>query len=70
MPNTAEQIASMVDMLPDSDQHFALEFMKKLVLAWDPDYIRSTMLEKESMEAGYSEILRGEGIMHNDIKWD
>ena len=35
MSAIAMDIARMVDMLPESDQQFAREFVKKLVLAWD-----------------------------------
>ena len=42
MSSTAINIARMVDMLPESDQLFAQEFIKKLVLAWDPDFTKAT----------------------------
>lgn len=29
-----------MEILPESDQNFALEFIKKLVLACDPDYTK------------------------------
>lgn len=29
-------------MLPEADQTFACEFIKKLVLAWDPDFTKLT----------------------------
>ena len=41
MSAIAMDIARMVDMLPESDQQFAREFVKKLVLAWDPDLYKS-----------------------------
>lgn len=34
MGNTAQAIASMVDILPESDQMLAYEVIKKLVLVW------------------------------------
>ena len=40
MGNTAIQVAEMIDMLPDSEQLFALEFVKRLVQAWDPDFTK------------------------------
>ena len=44
-------IARMVDMLPESDQLFAQEFVKKLVLAWDPDFTKVTPEERAMIEA-------------------
>lgn len=35
MAPIAQQIAQMVDMLPETDQTLALELVKKLVLAWE-----------------------------------
>ena len=40
MAPISQQIAQMVDMLPETDQTLAFELVKKLVLAWDPDYTR------------------------------
>ena len=37
MAPIAQQIASMVEMLPEADQALAYTLVKKLVLAWDPD---------------------------------
>ena len=50
MSSTAMNIARMVDMLPESDQLFAQEFIRKLVLAWDPDFTKATPEEMKSME--------------------
>ena len=42
MAPIAQQIADMVDMLPTEDQALAFELVKKLVLAWDPDFTKTT----------------------------
>ena len=34
MSNMAMEAARLMDMLPESDQNFAYEFIKKLVRAW------------------------------------
>ena len=53
-------------MLPVEDQRFAYEFVKKLVLAWDPDYTKVTPEEalrlKAAEESGY--------VLDDDIDWD
>ena len=41
----SEQVAQFVDMLPSNEQLFALEFIKRLVLAWDPDFTKVTAQE-------------------------
>lgn len=49
MAPKAQQIAEMVDMLPEQDQELAFELVKKLVLAWDPDFTKLTTAEKKSL---------------------
>jgi len=59
MAPIAQQIAQMVDMLPETDQTLALELVKKLVLAWDPDYTRATPSEDAAMEQAVRESGKG-----------
>lgn len=40
----------MVDMLPAEDQRLAYELVKKLVLAWDPDFTKVTTGERERID--------------------
>ena len=35
MSTTTKQAIDLMEILPESEQNFALEFIKKLVLAWD-----------------------------------
>ena len=60
------QISEMIDMLPDSDKDLAYELIKKLVLAWDPDFTKVTPKERKEIEeaeqSGY--------ISANEIDWD
>lgn len=51
MSNTVMEAAKLMDMLPESEQSFAFEFIKKLVLAWDPDFTRLTEGEAEQLRA-------------------
>lgn len=50
MTAIAVQIARMVDMLPAEDQRLAYELVKKLVLAWDPDFTKVTPGERERID--------------------
>ena len=58
--------AKMMEMLPESDKSFAYEFIKKLVLAWDPDFTKVTPDEalqiREAEQSGF--------INESDIDWD
>lgn len=46
MSAATKEAINLMEILPESDQNFALEFIKKLVLAWDPDYTKVTPAEK------------------------
>lgn len=51
MSDTVREAARLMALLPESDQHFAYEFIRKLVLAWDPDFTRLTAEEAARVEA-------------------
>jgi len=66
MSTLAKNTAKMIDMLPEDDQRFAFEFVKKLVLAWDPNFTKVTPDEAkriaEAEESGF--------VAESDIDWD
>jgi len=43
-------VAQFVEMLPEYEQLFALKFVKRLVLAWDPDFTKVTAREAARAE--------------------
>lgn len=45
----------------------ALEFIKKLVLAWDPDFTKLTPAERASLEEAMAD---PETVSHDEIDWD
>ncbi|MBQ8003526.1 MAG: hypothetical protein IJ299_00300 [Oscillospiraceae bacterium] len=66
MSNVAMEAARLIDMLPESDKNFAYEFIKKLVMAWDPDFTKTTQEEALAIEsAGKSGF-----IDESEIDWD
>ncbi len=65
MSETTQQIADMLDMLPSEEQQFALEVMKKLVLAWDPDFTKLTADEARRLDASDKE----DGVPLDAIDW-
>ena len=42
MSDIAMDATRLLEMLPESEEHFAYELIKKLVRAWDPDFTRLT----------------------------
>lgn len=70
MGNTAQAIASMVDILPENDQHLAYELVKKLVLAWDPDFTKVTQEEAKQLEEAERNFENGDTVSMDEINWD
>lgn len=70
MSTATKQAIDLLELLPEKDQKFALEFIKKLVIAWDPDYTKVTPAERAELERAQKEIENGETISHDAINWD
>ncbi len=70
MSGAVKEAVSLMEVLPESDQNFALEFIKKLVLAWDPDYTKVTSAEKKALEEAEKDILENRMVSHDAINWD
>jgi predicted transcriptional regulator len=63
----AQEIANMIDMLPEGEQNLAYEVMRRMVLAWDPDFTKATPADIAAMERGLADYARGEAIRLEDI---
>jgi len=66
MSEIAMDAARLMNMLPESDQSFAYEFIKKLVLAWDPDFTKLTPEEARRLK----EAEAGEFFDESEIDWE
>ena len=66
MTSIAMDAARLIDMLPDEDKALAYTFVKKLVLAWDPDFTKLTPQEKMALDEAEND----EFIDEADIDWD
>lgn len=67
MSEKTMQIAEMIDMLPEQDQILAFDLIKKLVLAWDPDFTKVTPQERKALEEAEAD---PEVFTDSDINWD
>ena len=70
MSPKTKDIINLIDMLPDNEQDLAFELIKRMVLAWDPDFTKVTPAEKEVLEQIEKEISLGEYVREDDINWD
>ena len=46
------------------------QFIKKLVLAWDPDYTKLTREEAQQLDNSLREMANGEYVSHDDMDWE
>ena len=70
MSELAQKTATMLDMLPINEQQLAYEMLKRIVLAWDPDFTKLTPAEAEALREAEAEIARGETVSDDAIDWD
>lgn len=67
MSEMVKEAAELMELLPDSDKNFALQMIKKLVLAWDPDFTKLTPKERRELEEARAE---AETVSHDEINWE
>ena len=60
------QIAEMIDMLPEKEQELACEMVKRIVLAWDPDFTKVTSAEEKQLD----EAEKSGYVDDGDVDWD
>lgn len=66
MSSIVIEAARLMDALPEEDKIFAYEFIKKLVLAWDPDFTKVTDEEAKKIE-----MAENSGFVDEDeIDWE
>ena len=69
MTQVVQESVKMLEMLPESEREFASQFIKRLVLAWDPDFTKLTPEERKRLEAAEQRIDSGEYVKDNEINW-
>ena len=52
------------------EQKLAYELMRRIVLAWDPDFTKLTPDEADRLNEAEKEIERGEVVSDSEIDWD
>jgi hypothetical protein len=57
-------------MLPQKEQDFACEMLRKIVLAWDPDFTRLTPEETRRLKTGRQQLAAGNYLRDHEVDWD
>lgn len=61
------QTAELLDILPDEDISIVNALIKKLVIAWDPDFTKVTARERELLEKSDSEMKNSDFVSEEDF---
>ena len=70
MSVAVKEAIGLLEVLPEEEQNFALEIIKKLVIAWDPDFTKLTPSERAELEEAENDIAENGTIPHEAINWD
>lgn len=66
MTETAKKAAELIEYLPEREQMIVYEFIKKMVLEWDPDYTKLSASEVNDLR----EAMHGEYVDDSEMDWD
>jgi len=64
------EITTMLEMLPQQEQDFACEVVRKLIIAWDSDFTKLTAHEAVELKLAHIQAAKGEVFADNDIDWN
>lgn len=70
MTQMVQESVRMLEMLPESEQEFVNQFIKRIVLAWDPEFTKLTLEERKRLEDAEQRIDSGDYVRDSDIDWD
>lgn len=67
MSDKTREMFQLVDMLPETEKDLINEMIKRVVLAWDPDFTKVTAQERADMESADKDLENGEYVSHEDV---
>ena len=67
MSDKTREMFQLVDMLPETEKDLINEMIKRVVLAWDPDFTKVTAQERADMESAETDLENGEYVSHEDV---
>ena len=67
MSERTKEMFQLVDMLPESEQNFINEMIKRVFLTWGPDFTKVTDDERQRISQAEQELKNGEYATHEDV---
>ena len=64
-----QEFLTMYNTLPEAEQGLSYELLRRLVLAWDPDFSKITPSERADLEESERDLKEGRTVRMEDIDW-
>jgi len=64
------EITTMLEMLPQAEQDFVCEVVRKLIIAWDSDFTKLTPYEATELKIAHEQVVNGDIFTDDEIDWD
>jgi len=58
---------NLVEHLPETEQALITEIIRRIYLAWDPEFTKVTAMERTSIEESEAAFLHGEFVRAEDL---
>ena len=62
-----QEFLMMYNTLPETEQGLSYELLRRLVLAWDPDFTKLTPSERADLEESERDLREGRTVRMEDI---
>ena len=67
MSTSMKTLWETIAFLPESEQALIEELVKRVILAWDPDFTKVTAAEQASIDEGLRQIENGETVPMEEV---
>lgn len=70
MSEQTRELFKIVDMLPETEKQLIDEMIKRVILAWDPNFTKLTQEETKLLMQSEMERQQGETFSMGEIDWN
>ena len=69
MSERTKELFQIVDTLPDSEKNLIDELIRRVIIAWDPDFTKLSPEEAAILKQSVNELKDKEVFTENEIDW-
>lgn len=62
-----KEMIELIEQLPETERALIYEIIKRVYLAWDPDFTKVTPAERESMKEAEEDLKNGVFYTHEEV---